>query len=291
MGTSSWLSRTIVLGGMGAASLALAGCGLVPEGRLNECHQMSRTVQADNARLRDLTTSLRAQNQEMTLRAEDDARERQALEDERDHYKQAVLSLQSDREKMASEVERMKAQVAQMQGNGRLSDRAAPTSWTEQLKALAANRPGAAFDAERSTVSIIDDALFQPGTDQLTPDATAWLEAVARTLAAAGAAGQSVQIKPSAEGAPADADDAARARARFLSMSRANRVRDVLVNSEGLKTRPIEIAADEETAPEGESQGLAIVVRNRPPDAAVVRTGHNATAGDPSAPSADAEPK
>ncbi len=47
-----------------AGVLAAAGCGLVPRTQLDECHKLSRTLQADAARLKDANLALAAQNRD-----------------------------------------------------------------------------------------------------------------------------------------------------------------------------------------------------------------------------------
>ena len=142
-----WLSRTILLCGFGAVTLATAGCGFVPEGRLGECHKMSRTLQSENARLRDQALTLRSQNQEMTLRSVDDGRQIRELEEANAHYEQSVMAYQKDIAQLSSVVERFKSQVENVKGQMRVSDATAEAPVSEQARTLAERLPGVEFDA------------------------------------------------------------------------------------------------------------------------------------------------
>src|SRR6516162_2766973 len=71
------------------------GCGLVPRSRVDECHRVAQTLRADNHRLEDVALDLRAQNQDLTQRAIDDAR-RIAIQDEAvDRLEKSVLGYQA----------------------------------------------------------------------------------------------------------------------------------------------------------------------------------------------------
>ena len=57
------------------AALGLcAGCALAPRSQVEECHQLSRTLRSENARLKDQLLVAQAQNRDFADRAEDDAR-------------------------------------------------------------------------------------------------------------------------------------------------------------------------------------------------------------------------
>lgn len=87
------------------------GCGLVPRSRLDECHRLAQTLRADNHRLEDVALDLRAQNQDLTQRAVDDAR-RIAIQDEAvERLEKSVLGYQAERDIITRELEVLAGQV------------------------------------------------------------------------------------------------------------------------------------------------------------------------------------
>jgi chemotaxis protein MotB len=110
----SWWARTtrllvVVVGGGGA--WGLAGCSFVPTARLDECHRLSQTLQAENDRLKDTAISLRAQNQDLNQRAADDARRLRLQEEEVQRLVQSVSAYQAERDQLAAAFDRIKRQV------------------------------------------------------------------------------------------------------------------------------------------------------------------------------------
>ena len=90
------------------------GCGLVPRSRVDECHRVAQTLRADNHRLEDVALDLRAQNQDLTHRAIDDAR-RIAIQDEAvDRLEKSVLGYQAEREEITRELEVLARQVRRL---------------------------------------------------------------------------------------------------------------------------------------------------------------------------------
>jgi chemotaxis protein MotB len=87
-----------------------AGCSLVPKSRLDECHQLSRNLQATNAQLKDTVLGLRSQNQDLAQRAVDDARRLRMRDEEVERLTESVHAYQKEREEMAAAVERMRRQ-------------------------------------------------------------------------------------------------------------------------------------------------------------------------------------
>ena len=166
-----WSLGRVVLG------LGLAGCSLVPKSRLDECHRLSQTLQAENARLKDTTVSLRSQNQDLTQRAVDDARR---------------LRLQ-ERGDPAAGAERLGLPGrARPAGRGLRADQApGPDRRPGPARSRPARPSGSGssrgpIPAARSTpvgaiLTLPTAQLFEPGTDRLRPEARAWLQAT-RTL-------------------------------------------------------------------------------------------------------------
>ncbi len=73
--------------------VGVTGCGLVPQSRLDECHRVTQQIRADNSRLKDLALDLRAQNQDLSQRAVDDARRLVAEQEAREHLENSVQAL------------------------------------------------------------------------------------------------------------------------------------------------------------------------------------------------------
>ena len=84
---------------------------LVPKSRLDDCHRLSQTLQAENARLKDTTVSLRSQNQDLNQRAVDDARRLRLQEEEIQRLVQSVSAYQDERDQLAAAFERLKGQI------------------------------------------------------------------------------------------------------------------------------------------------------------------------------------
>jgi chemotaxis protein MotB len=271
----SWLSRTILLGGLGAATLATAGCGFVPEGRLGECHKMSRTLQAENARLRDQALTFRNQNQELTLRAVDDGRQIQELEEANAHYEQSVMAYQKDIARLSSAVDRFKNQVETVKSQVRVSEGAAEAPLSEQARLLAERRPGVAFDGASMAFGVPVDSLFEPGSDRLTADGQGWLREVAGLLTGPQASGLRPRVIAPADPAPAvrrvAVEDSGESRARQIGMARATRVGDLLATAAGLDRAILAVVPAEGThAFAGSSTGTdaTIQIQLHGPDAA-----------------------
>jgi chemotaxis protein MotB len=297
MATRSWLSRTIGLGWLSPVALVIAGCGLVPKERLDECRKMSQTVQAENAKLKDQTVSLRSQNQELRDREEEDYRRLRAQKDAIHRLEESVQAYRTERDQLASSFDRLKVQIASLGGQTSLSANTSPRSLGDQLETLARSRPGVEFDARGTVLRAPAEALFEPGSDRLTPEAIAWLDEVAQVLAEAGTDGLEPRVVvPAGESAAVDRADLGhedRAHARFLDMARATRVRDRLASKGGLKLAPIALAgaevSDSQTgaadAPrDADDHRIAIELRPHDRDSPVVTTGHAATPPEMSSP-------
>ena len=76
-GAVARLARSSFSGGL----LLCGGCALAPRSQVDECHQLSRTLRSENARLKDQLLVLQAQNRDYADRAVDDSR-RLASQDE-----------------------------------------------------------------------------------------------------------------------------------------------------------------------------------------------------------------
>src|SRR4051794_1461955 len=99
----NWIARVLALACTGLTT----GCAIVPRSRLEECHKLSQTLQAENSRLKDSLVSLQARNQDLDERASDDARRLQALHETNERLERSVLAYQDEREQLALAFERL----------------------------------------------------------------------------------------------------------------------------------------------------------------------------------------
>jgi flagellar motor protein MotB len=253
-----WL-RTAVLVGPWCLGLS-AGCGLVPQGQLDECRKRSQALLSENARLKDLTVSLRSQNDDLTTRAVADARRLRLQEEAVQRLETSVEAYQEERDQLSSAFERLKGQIQSSAGAGPLSSRL-----SERLREFARTRPGCEFDAPSGVIAFATAELFQPGTDRLQPGASALLQAYAEILAdpearalrlsVAGPAEDNSVRRVSAESDPA------------LGRARAARVRDWLATEVRLDAEQVRVAEVEATP----ALARWIEVRMRPPPEAPAR--------------------
>lgn len=222
------------------AAAVPGGCGFVPRKKLDECHNLTVTLRAENTRLKDVALDLRSQNQDLTQRAVDDAHKIASQDEAIQRLEKSVLAYQSDRDKLAAAFETMKRQV-------RLSSAPQPSASSRaRLEAFAAAHAGWNFDATAGALSVPADRLFDPSTSRLKEEASAVLSELAETLGGAAAAGQTVElvgrdgsgeVRRTALG---EGDEAAPG--RFLAAARAARVRDALAASHGLDPARVRLA-------------------------------------------------
>src|SRR5436305_15131515 len=85
-----WSRTRRLLAVVAAGAWGLSGCSFVPKSRLDECHRLSQTLQAEKDRLKDTAVSLRSQNQDLNQRAADDARRLRLQEEEVQRLVQSV---------------------------------------------------------------------------------------------------------------------------------------------------------------------------------------------------------
>jgi chemotaxis protein MotB len=154
---------------------------MVSKSRLDDCHRMNQTLQADVARLKDTNLSLSSKYEDLAQRADDDARNYQGALEENRRLLASVLALQDDREELGAEVEKFR-QLAQST-NTPLSN-----ALIRRLENYAKSRPGCEFDPYSGTVSFVAESLFEPKTNQTKPQARAWLDALAALVNAPDAA-------------------------------------------------------------------------------------------------------
>jgi len=220
----------------------LSGCGLVPKSRMDECHRVTQTLRAENGRLKDLALELRTQNQDLSQRAVDDARQIAAKDEANERLVKSVQAYQGERDKLAEAYRTLEQQV-------RMAVNPHPTARAASLKAFASSHPGWSFDEAGMTLSAPPALLFEKGTATLTAAGTSSLRALATELSALARDGLTVEVVGPAPAPPvvragfAPAGDdpggtkglgVVAASDRFLGAARSARVRDRLVTGAGL---------------------------------------------------------
>jgi chemotaxis protein MotB len=228
-----------------------SGCSFVPKAKVDECHRVTQTLRADNSRLKDVTADLRAQNQELTQRAVDDAHKISAQEEAVERLEKSVTAYQAERDQLARAFEAIKRQI-------RLAASPQPSAALEQrLRDFAAPRApaGWAYDPATGVLSVAAEALFEPGSARLKPEAGDELKALGDAVKESVAAGQDLEVvgRPAVPsegvrragfsnedgGGAKDTDDSTEdaekpSPGRFLATATAARVRQALVAASGL---------------------------------------------------------
>lgn len=98
------------------AAAALPACAVVPKSQLDESLQLSRSLRAENARLKDQVVDLQAQNRDASDRALDDVRRLAARDEAIDRLRRSVQQYQDDRDRLEAAYRRLAS------GLGRSSD-------------------------------------------------------------------------------------------------------------------------------------------------------------------------
>jgi len=222
---------------MGTAVLA-AGCSLVPKERLDECHKLSQSLQAETAQLKDVTLKLRATNQDLAERALDDAHRIQALDETNQRLEQSVLAYQQERDQLSAAFDQIKRQIASS------VDRS-PAAMLERLDEFARAHPGCVFNAETGVSTFPADLLFRAGSDQWQPGAESLLDEYAKLLDDLDTSGVRLRLVsyttvPSVRRASIENQGIAPDQ---LAKKRAERVRDRLASSAGLEPAQLEVVA------------------------------------------------
>jgi chemotaxis protein MotB len=249
-------TRLLVAIALGVGCGSLAGCSFVPRSRLDECHRLSQTLQAENDRLKDTTVTLRSQNQDLNQRAMDDGRRLRLQEEEVQRLVQSVSAYQQERDQLAAAFARIQSQVR--------TAAAAPAGphsagLPDRLRDLAGAHPGWQFDADRGALTIPSAQWFEPGSDRLRPEARSSLAEVAALLGAPEAGefdllvvGRNVPSAVRKAGlSPPEAQGPAPGR------DRAARVRDLIADAGHIDASRIEVAGFEVADPGGDEASLA----------------------------------
>jgi chemotaxis protein MotB len=267
--------------GLGLVLCGLAGCSFVPQARLDDCHRLSQTLQAENARLKDTTVSLRSQNQDLNQRAVDDARRLRLQEEEIQRLAESVTAYQEERDQLAAAFERIKSQI-------RTSLQPVSSGLARRLEALARAHPGWEFDAERGLLTIPAALWFEAGSDRLRSEARAQLAELAAVWGAPDAGDVDLLIvgrnEMSAVRRAGLAPPEEEAPARSLGHDRAARVRDQLVTAARIDPARIEVAGFEVPHAGAVGRDEASQARNRRIEIHLHRQGDDAGVPDPPGP-------
>jgi chemotaxis protein MotB len=219
-----------------------AGCALVPKSQLDECHKLSRSLQAETSQLKDASLNLRAHNQDLAQRAVADGQRIEELEQVNRRLERSIAAYQEEREQMAASLERIKRQI------GAVAD-PLPTALMRRLKGFARDHPGCAFDPGALVLTVPADLLFRAGTDRWASGAETLLGESAALLADPAAPDLGVRVVGHAASSPIRRTGLGGEPQpeRSLSGARAVRVRDLLRARAGIDPHRI-IAEDPGTA-------------------------------------------
>jgi chemotaxis protein MotB len=227
--------------------LGLAGC-MVPKSRLDECHHLSQTLQAENNRLKDTAISLRSQNQDLNQRAVEDARRLRVQEEEIQRLVQSVSAYQEDRDQLAAAFDRIKSQIRTAPGPG---PGAVSSGLFQRLADVAQAHHGWEFDPERRVLMIPAGQLFETGSDRLRSEAEIGLAETAALWTTPEGRGLDVLVVGRNEtsavrrAALEPQEVQGQTRSQPLGLARAARVRDLLIKHSGVDPGRIEVAGFE----------------------------------------------
>lgn len=254
----SWLSRVPRLLVVFTLAGLLTGCSVVPRSRLEDCHKLSQTLEADKARLNDNLLSLRSQHNDLVQRADDDARRLLAQEDEVKRLLGTVQAYQDERDQLAADYAKVKSLL-------QASANPVSTSLLHRFEVFAKGRPGCDFDPTSGVLTLASDVLFEPGSDQLKPAARPLIKALAASFQDPGAKNARMLVAGHTEASPvrqASLDEKAPAPGH-LSLDRATRVRERLAVEAQIDPARIEVAGFESSEPLSEELDDASRARNR----------------------------
>ncbi|WP_406695203.1 OmpA family protein [Singulisphaera sp. Ch08] len=253
----SWPLRATRLLAFGLAGL-LTGCSFVPRSRLEDCHKLSQTLEADKARLNDTLLSQRSQYSELLQRADDDARRLLTQDNEVKRLRGTVQAYQDERDQLAADYARVK-NLLQASANP------VSTSMIDRFKEFARDRPGCEFNSISGVLTLSSDALFEPGSDELKPAARPLLKTLATALQDSAAKDVRILVAGHTDSSPvrqASLQEEAPAPGH-LSLDRATRIRDRLAHEARLDPARIEVAGFESSEPMTDDLDDASRAQNR----------------------------
>lgn len=93
------------------AAAALPACAVVPRAQLDESLQITRSLRAENAQLKDQVLNLQAQNRDASDRALDDLRRLAARDEAIERLGESVQHYQDDRDRLEAAYQRLAASL------------------------------------------------------------------------------------------------------------------------------------------------------------------------------------
>jgi chemotaxis protein MotB len=253
-----WRSRSTRLAILGLAGF-LTGCSVVPRSRLDDCHKLSQTLEADKARLNDTVLGLRSQYNDLAQRADDDARRLRVQDDEVKRLLASVQAYQEERDQLASDFARVKGLL-------QLSANPVSTSLLRRLEGFAKGRPGCEFDSISGILTLSSDSLFEPGSDRLKPSARPVLRSLAGLLDDSGAKDVRMLVAGHTDDSPvrqASLQEDETLAPGHLSLDRATRIRSLLALEANIDPARIEVAGFDSSVPLTDGVDDASRTRNR----------------------------
>ncbi|HEV3168349.1 MAG TPA: hypothetical protein VGZ22_30370 [Isosphaeraceae bacterium] len=240
-----------------SSSVLVAGCSLVPREKLDECHKLSRSIQDENAQLKDVTLKLRAHNQDLAQRAVDDAQRIKSLDESNQRLESSVVAYQRERDQLSSAFEQFKRQLT-------ASVDRPPTAMLDRFEQFSHQHAGCGFDPKTQVSTFPAELLFQADSAEWSQGAQALLKEYASLLAARDPRGGSVLVvgvgsesaDPQVRRAGLAAESPAPDR---LAQARAIKIRDLLVSQAHLEPGRVTVAA-ESSAQANDAQGRRIEI-------------------------------
>ena len=98
------------------SALIAPGCAFVPKSRLDDAQKVVQNLRTQNAQLKDVSVTLKSQNQDLTQRAVDDGRSIRALEAANEQYERSIQGYQDDREQYQAAFRDLKTRVGSAGG-------------------------------------------------------------------------------------------------------------------------------------------------------------------------------
>ena len=266
----------------GIASLVLVfaggGCSLVPKTTLDESRRVNQTLRADNARLKDVALNLQSRNQDLSDRAVDDSR-RLAVQDEAiERLEQSLAVYQTDRDKIEKAFANLKHQ-AQLAAEASVSTLSADfpppspsTSVTTTTRSAASRiedfakaHPNWSFDPTTQSLVIPTDILFETSSARFRTGAAETIEELVQAVSTS-IAQVDLEIRPgttrsSVQPVSVDGGEANDERTRFLSVSRAARLRDSLLVSRMLTPGQVHLLSPIELESVDQDGGQRLSIR------------------------------
>jgi flagellar motor protein MotB len=222
-----------------AAAALPSGCAFVPKERLDDCHKQCQNFQLEASQLKDDVLKLRATHQDLAHRSIEDAKRLKALDEENRQLERSVIAYQEDRDRLAAAFEQFKRQLAATSDH-------LPAAMLDRFEDFSRTHPSFTFDAESAVATFPTEALFQPGSADLTAEAETLLSSFAAILGPADA--QEIKVRvvvsttdPEVRLTSLTAADSA---TEAIGLARAQRVREVLVEQALLDPSHVEVEGE-----------------------------------------------